>query len=49
MKLETETQPQYPFPQFALVLSVTFVQLRLTILGNCGSVAVASFLGVPSA
>jgi hypothetical protein len=37
------------FPQFALLHSVTCVQLRLiTILGNCGCVAVASFLGVPS-
>jgi hypothetical protein len=38
------------FPQFALIRSVTCVQLGLiTILGNCGCVAVASFLGVPSA
>jgi hypothetical protein len=38
-----------PFPQFALLHSVTCVQLRLTtILGNCGCVAVASFLGVLS-
>jgi hypothetical protein len=38
-----------PFPQFALLHSVTCVQLRLiTILGNCGCVAVASFLDVPS-
>jgi hypothetical protein len=37
------------FPQFALLQSVTYVQLRLIkILGNCGCVAVASFLGVPS-
>jgi hypothetical protein len=37
------------FPQYALLHSVTCVQLRLiTILGNCGCVAVASFLGVPS-
>jgi hypothetical protein len=37
------------FPQFALLYSVTCVQLRLiTILGNFGCVAVASFLGVPS-
>jgi hypothetical protein len=37
-----------PFPQFVLLHSVTCVQLRLiTILGNCGCVAVASFLGVP--
>jgi hypothetical protein len=36
-----------PFPQFALLHSVTCVQLRLiTILENCGCVAVASFLGV---
>jgi hypothetical protein len=42
---ETATQ----FPQFALLHSVTYVQLRLiTVLGNCGCVAVASFLGVPS-
>jgi hypothetical protein len=38
------------FPQFALLHSVTCVQLRLiTILRNRGCVAVASFLGVPSA
>jgi hypothetical protein len=38
-----------PIPQFTLLHSVTCVQLRLiTILGNCGCVAVASFLGVPS-
>jgi hypothetical protein len=43
--VETATQ----FPQLALLHSVTCVQLRLiTILGNCGCVAVASFLGVPS-
>jgi hypothetical protein len=37
-------------PQFSLLHSVTCVQLRLiTILGNCGCVAVATFLGVPSA
>jgi hypothetical protein len=37
------------FPQFALLLSVTCVQFRLiTVLRNCGCVAVASFLGVPS-
>jgi hypothetical protein len=37
------------FPQFALLHSATCVQLRLIrILGNCGCVAVASFLGVPS-
>jgi hypothetical protein len=42
---ETATQ----FPQYALLHTVTCVQLRLiTILGNCGCVAVASFLGVPS-
>jgi hypothetical protein len=35
------------FLQFALLRSVTCVQLRLiTILGKCGCVAVASFLGV---
>jgi hypothetical protein len=38
-----------PFAQIALLHSVTCVQLRLiTVLGNCGCVAVASFLGVPS-
>jgi hypothetical protein len=37
------------FPQFTLLHSVTHVQLRLiTVLGNCGCVVVASFLGVPS-
>jgi hypothetical protein len=37
------------FPQFAQLHSVTCVELRLiTILGNRGCVAVASFLGVPS-
>jgi hypothetical protein len=37
-----------PFPQFALLHSVTCVQLRLiTILGNCGCVTVASFLVCP--
>jgi hypothetical protein len=37
------------FPQYELLHSVTCVQLRLvTILGNCGCVTVASFLGVPS-
>jgi hypothetical protein len=42
---ETETQ----LLQYALLHSVTCVQLRLiTILRNCGCVAVASFLGVPS-
>jgi hypothetical protein len=42
---ETATQ----FPQFALLHSVTCVQLRLIIiLGNCCCVAVASVLGVPS-
>jgi hypothetical protein len=42
---ETVTQ----FLQFALLHSVTCVQLRLiTILGNCGCVAVANFLRVPS-
>jgi hypothetical protein len=36
-----------PFPQYALLNSVTCVQLWLiTILGNFGCVAVASFLGV---
>jgi hypothetical protein len=39
-----------PFLQFALLHSLTSVQLRLiTILGNRGCVAVSSFLGVPSA
>jgi hypothetical protein len=39
-----------PFPQFALLHLLTCLQLRLiTILGNRGCVAVASFLGVPSA
>jgi hypothetical protein len=38
-----------PFPQLALLDSLTCVQLRLiTVLGHCGCVAVASFLGVPS-
>jgi hypothetical protein len=38
-----------PFPQDALLQSVTCVQLSLiTILGNCVCVAVASVLGVPS-
>jgi hypothetical protein len=38
-----------PFLQFALLRSVTCAQLRLiTILGKCGCVAVASFLGAPS-
>jgi hypothetical protein len=38
-----------PFPQFTMLHSVTCVQLRLIIvLGNCGCVAVASFLEVPS-
>jgi hypothetical protein len=37
------------FPQFALLHSVTCVRLSLiVILGNCGCVAVASFLGVLS-
>jgi hypothetical protein len=41
---ETATQ----FPHFALLHSVTYIRLRLiTILGNCGCVAVASFFGVP--
>jgi hypothetical protein len=41
-----ETSKQ--FPQYALLHSVTCVQLRLiTVLGNCGCVAVARFLGVP--
>jgi hypothetical protein len=36
-------------PQFALLHSVTCIQLRLiTVLGNCRCVAVVSFLGVPS-
>jgi hypothetical protein len=39
-----------PFPQFALLHSLTWVQRRLTTIpGNRGGVAVASFLGVPSA
>jgi hypothetical protein len=37
-----------PFPHFAMLHSVTRVQLRPKVLGNCGCVAVASFLGVPS-
>jgi hypothetical protein len=42
---ETATQ----FPQYELLHSVTCVQCRLiTILGNCGCVAVVSFQGVPS-
>jgi hypothetical protein len=46
-KLATATA--LPFPQFALLHLVTCAELRLiTILGNCGCVAVASFLGVPS-
>jgi hypothetical protein len=37
------------FPQYALLHSLTCVQLRLiTILGKCGCVAVASFLDVSS-
>jgi hypothetical protein len=37
------------FPHFALLHSVTCIQLGLiTVLGNCGCVAVASFLGVLS-
>jgi hypothetical protein len=37
------------FPQFALLHSVTCVQLWLIkILGNCGCVVFASFLGVPT-
>jgi hypothetical protein len=37
------------FPQFTLLHSVPCVQLKLiTILGTCGCVTVASFLGVPS-
>jgi hypothetical protein len=37
------------FRQFALLHSITYVQLRMiTVLGNCGCVAVASFPGVPS-
>jgi hypothetical protein len=36
------------FPQFALLHLATCAQLRLiAILGNCGCVTVASFLGVP--
>jgi hypothetical protein len=35
------------FPRFALLHSITYVQLTLiTILGNFGCVAVAIFLGV---
>jgi hypothetical protein len=35
-------------PEFALLHSVACVQLRLiTVLGNCGCVLVASFLGMP--
>jgi hypothetical protein len=46
---ETALETALPFPQFALLHSVTCVQLRLiTILGNCGCVTVASFLGVPT-
>jgi hypothetical protein len=42
---ETATQ----LLQYALLHSVTCVQLRpIRVLGNCGCVAVASFLGVPS-
>jgi hypothetical protein len=38
-----------PFAQFALLHSVTCVQLRpITVLGNCDCVAVASFFWVPS-
>jgi hypothetical protein len=38
-----------PFPQFALLHSLTCVHLRLiTILGNFCDVAIASFFGVPS-
>jgi hypothetical protein len=38
------------FPQCALLFTVICVELRLiTILRNCGYVAVASFHGVPSA
>jgi hypothetical protein len=37
------------FPEYALLHSVTCVELRLiTILENCDCVAVASFRGVPS-
>jgi hypothetical protein len=42
-------QTAFPFPQFAVLHSVTCVEFRPTkILGNCSCVAVASFLGVPS-
>jgi hypothetical protein len=42
---QTATQ----FTQFEPLHSVTYVQRRLiTVLGNFGCVAVASFLGVPS-
>jgi hypothetical protein len=45
----TEWSSTTQFPQFALLHSVTCVQLGLiAILGNCGCVTVASFLGVPS-
>jgi hypothetical protein len=48
LSLSVFSRVALPFPQFALMHSVTCVQLRLiTILRNCGSVAVASFLGVP--
>jgi hypothetical protein len=47
---QPELNTALPFPQYALLHSVTCVQLRLiTILGSCGCVAVASFFGVPSA
>jgi hypothetical protein len=51
-KLSFSALPQValPFPQFALLHSVTCAQLRLiTILRICGCVAVVGFLGVPSA
>jgi hypothetical protein len=51
-KLSFSASPRValPFPQFALLHSLTRVQLRLiTVLGNRGCVEVASFLGVPSA
>jgi hypothetical protein len=49
-KLSFSVSPRValPFPQFALLHSLTCVKLRLlTILGNCGCVGVASFLSVP--
>jgi hypothetical protein len=46
---ETGNRNAKPFRQFALLHLVTWFQISLiTFLGNCGWVAVASFLGVPS-